>query len=165
LSEEGDVDDDLTRDQQADEALLAHLRALAAAADPVPEEALLAARSAFAYLRMDAELAELTYDSAVDEDQLVGVRSATGTTRQLTFQAGVAQLEIEISPAGTERRLVGQCLPATAVDVTVRQPAVQRATTTDDLGRFVLEVTPGPVSLRCSWPHAAQVIETAWVVV
>lgn len=159
------MDDDLTRDQQADEALLAHLRALATIVDPVPEEAVLAARSAFAYLRMDAELAELTYDSSAEDKALAGVRSATGTTRQLTFEAGVAQLEIEITATGTTRRLVGQCLPATALDVTVRQPDAEQVTTTDDLGRFVVEVSPGPVSLRCSWPHAAQVIETAWVVI
>src|SRR5262245_45371457 len=53
-----------------DEELLTALREVAGRADPAPDEVILAARSAIAYRRMDAELAELLYDSAVEDDHL-----------------------------------------------------------------------------------------------
>ncbi|MFA9431096.1 hypothetical protein [Egicoccus sp. AB-alg2] len=150
------------RDREAaDEALLAELRRVARSLDPVPADAVLAARSALAHLRLDAELAELVHDSETAPEP-VGVRGQ-GTSRQLSFQAGIVEIDLEILVEGERRRLVGQCVPATALEITVRQPQGERSTVTDDLGRFVVEVPPGPVSLRCAWPHTEQVIETAWV--
>jgi hypothetical protein len=149
-------------DRSADDRVLARLRELGATADPVPASALLAARSALAYLRMDAELAELVHDSSEDRE-LVGVRGAADDPRLLSFHSGVAQVELEVVTEGSRRRLIGQCLPATVLTVTVRQPAVELTTTTDDLGRFTMEVPAAPVSLRCIWPLTDQVIETSWV--
>lgn len=159
------MDEDLSRDQQADEELLAHLRAVAAIIDPVPDEAVLAARSALAYLRMDAELAQLTFDSATEQKELAGVRAEPAGARLLTFQAGVSQVDVEVVADGPRRRLVGQCLPASQLEVTIRRPDDEATIATDDLGRFVLEVPAGPISLRCTWPHTDQAIETAWVVI
>jgi hypothetical protein len=163
-------DDQHTR-QQADDRLLAQLRAVARQVDPVPDELKLAARSQLAYLRLDAELAELTFDSST-EPEPVGVRSETQVTRRLTFEAGTTQVEIEVVAEGDRRRLVGQCLPATQVEVTVRSRSSigdagddqgTRTISTDDLGRFNVEVPSGTVSLRCEWPHAELAVETAWV--
>jgi hypothetical protein len=145
-----------------DEALLARLRAVGTAADPVPGTAVLAARSAFAYLRLDAALAALVHDSA-DLTEPTGVRADLLAVRQLSFYTDVAQVELEVVVEGPRRRLVGQCLPATTLEVVVRQPATEHTVGTDDLGRFTVEVTPGPVSLRCAWPQTDQVVETAWV--
>lgn len=144
-----------------DEALLARLRAVGAAADPVPGAAVLAARSAFAYLRLDAELAALVHDSA-DVVEPAGIRAEL-PVRQLSFYSEVAQVELEVLVAGPRRRLVGQCLPGTTLEVLVRQPTAEQTVGTDDLGRFTVEVAPGPVSLRCAWPQTDQVVETAWV--
>jgi hypothetical protein len=171
VDEETTVDDELQRDQQAHEDLLARLRAAAARFDPVPDEAVLAARSQLAHRRLDAELAELVFDSADDVHELAGVRAETRAARQLTFHAGELQIELEILVEGDRRRLVGQCLPSTTVALMVRRRdpsapstnAVAAETTTDDLGRFTIEVPAGPVSLRCVWPGTGLAVETTWV--
>jgi hypothetical protein len=146
----------------ADAALLAALRPVVRAADPVPAGAVDAARSALAYLRMDAELAALSWDSA-DDTTLAGVRSASVPVRQLSFEAGAIGVELEITVLGDSRELIGQCVPAGTVELLVRQPGEELATTTDDLGRFRCTIAPGPVALRCHWPHTGQTIETSWV--
>ncbi len=59
----------------SDEELLADLRA-AGRLDPVPTEAVAAVRAAFIRRTIDAELAELTYDSDMDDERLAAVRDA-----------------------------------------------------------------------------------------
>jgi len=144
-----------------DDALLAELRRVAGRIDPVPADAVLAARSALAYLRLDAELAELVHDSATDAAPTV-VRGS-GSARQLSFQVGVVEIDLDIVVEGERRRLVGQCVPATTLEVAVRHPGGEQVTATDAHGRFVVVVDAGPVSLRCAWPHLGQIIETPWV--
>jgi hypothetical protein len=174
--EEGTVDEDERGEagqgpEQADEQLLASLRASAARLDPVPEEALLAARSMLAHLRLDAELAELTFDSHA-EGALIGLRAGTPAARHVSFDAGAAQVEFEVVEVGDRRRLIGQCVPATEATVTVHRQAeegtgrsrvVWAETATDELGRFAVEVPAGPISLRCEWAFGAIAVETAWV--
>jgi hypothetical protein len=164
--------DELPGDEQAHEDLLGRLRAATNRFDPVPEAALLGARSKLAHLRLDAELAELIFDSADVARELASVRAETRSARQLAFDAGELQIELEIVDQGDRRLLVGQCLPATSLTVSVRrqddaQPGSRRVTTTrfttDDLGRFTAEVPPGLLSLRCEWPGTGLVAETPWV--
>jgi hypothetical protein len=169
MSEEGTVDDPGQAAQQQpsssdalDDALLGRLRTLAGRLDAVPDEAVLAARSAWAYRRMDAALAELVEDSAL-EFEPSGVRSDAGDNRLLTFSAEVAQIDVEVVVDGSRRRLVGQCIPGTVLEVTVRDAGGERLIPTDDLGRFELDVDAGLISLRCAWPHTGHVVETAWV--
>lgn len=156
---------------QADEALLEDLRAAVGRLDPVPEDAVLAARSMLAYLRLDAQLAELTFDSLTDAP-LVGVRSQTAAARRLGFSSDDAEVDLEVVSEGSRRRLIGQCVPAAEVELTVtrRGPAADGAadtsridTVSDDLGRFVVEVADGVISLRCRWRATGQTVETAWV--
>lgn len=158
-------------DEQADARLLASLRAAAEHLDPVPEDAVLTARSMLAHLRLDAELAELSFDSHVD-GALVGLRADTPAARHVAFDAGSAQVEFEVVESGDRRRLIGQCLPASEATVTVHGPTqegtggsqvVLAETSTDDLGRFVVEVPSGLLSLRCEWSYGAMTVETAWV--
>lgn len=156
-------------DQQADERLLAELRAVAQHVDAPPEAAIAAARSQLAYLRLDAELAQLTFDS-LDAPEPVGVRADTQLARRLTFEAGTTEIEVEVVPEGERRRLVGQCLPPSEVEVQVRtRPAGDDTSTedlvtaADELGRFNVEVPAGMVSLRCVWLGSELAVETAWV--
>src|SRR5688572_26855827 len=58
--------------------------------DPVPEHVLAGARAAFTWRTIDAELAELVFDSA---SELTGVRSET-MSRQVTFQAPGVEIEV-----------------------------------------------------------------------
>jgi hypothetical protein len=166
------VDDELQADERADQALLARLRAAASRFDPVPPDAVLAARSQLAYRRLDAELAELVFDSADDDRELAGVRSGVASARQLSFHAGPLEIELEIVTEGEQRRLVGQCLPSTTVAVLIRRQDRSGATadavaftelTTDELGRFTARVPAGRVSLRVVWPGLGTATETSWV--
>ena len=74
-----------------DDRLLDLLTRALSQADPVPEHVVEAARASFTWRTIDAELAELVYDSAGEE--LVGVRSAEAT-RQVTFRAPGIEIEV-----------------------------------------------------------------------
>ena len=150
-----------------DEELLAALRDVAGRADPVPEEVILAARSAIAYRRMDAGLAELLYDSAVEDDHLAGVRSEGGW-RQLTFEAPGLTIDLEVVLEGERhRRINGQLVPAGPAALRLRHPGGETQAAADDLGRFTADgIQPGPLSIRVERDGSDPLsIETGWVTV
>lgn len=166
---------DVTADadlDEADRALIDDLRDVGALLDPVPDETVLAARSMLAYLHLDAALAELTFDSLTDAAP-VAVRSQAVAARQLSFDAGEFQVELEVVHEAGQCRLVGQCVPADEVEITVHQrggfasPAESSVAriSTDDLGRFVVDVAPGQVSLHCRWRSSDVTVATSWVAV
>lgn len=140
----------------------ARLRKVANRVDPVPPAVAAAARAAFSWRTVDAELAELTYDSRVDDRALAGVRG--GGLRQLTFEAPGLSVEVEVDDAAT-RRLVGQLVPAQAGTVELRHAAGSLTLAVDELGRFAAaELPTGPLSLRCTTGGSSP-IETQWVAV
>jgi hypothetical protein len=148
----------------ADERLLADLADLFARADPEPEHLRSAARFSFALRRLDAELAELLHDSALEAP--AGVRSAGGL-RALVFGApGGTTVDVEVQEEESGlRTLIGQIVPARAMAVRVRHEAGVIVMTTDELGRFRAEgVRRGPVSIRCE-PPGDPAVETGWVTV
>ncbi len=148
-----------------DEELLAELQD-AGRLDAVPSEAVAAARAAFMWRTIDAELAELTYDSLLDDQPLAGVRSTT-PARFLSFASEPANLtvEIEVLSEAETRRLVGQFVPGQRGEVEVRHASGSLTIEVDELGRFTVDdLTPGPVSLRCQAASGATVA-TDWVLV
>jgi hypothetical protein len=150
-------------DDGADE-LLAHLRDLAAAADPVPEDVTLAARSAIAWLNLDAELAELTLDSDTEDKELSGVRSVgTLAARRIAFEAGDHAIDIEISGEGDELLVIGQCSPAQVLDLVFHTLESSQELTTDDLGRFRLTISGRRLRIEARWPDAERPIITEWI--
>lgn len=64
------------------------------------------------WLTMEAELAELTFDS-VDELELAGVRS-TAALRELTFVSDAFTIEIEIEPGARTVEVSGTITPPVA---------------------------------------------------
>ena len=146
-------------DDAEDDALLTDLRALTALHDPVPLDPVAAARSAVAWLTMDAELAELTADTSV-EPQLMGVRGTTPPTL-LTFDASDLTVEVEIMDDGGGRRLLGQLVPPAPGVVEVRHRGGRSVVHADEIGRFTTgHVAAGPLSLRCD--VGARVVQTDW---
>lgn len=141
--------------------LLARLGVLARGLDPVPGRVLAAARACATWQTVDTELADLIYDSVVDEE-LVGVRG--GAARQLTFATADITVEVEVAALG---RINGQLVPPQAADVEIRHPEGAVNVRSDDLGHFRAEgVPPGPISLRCrTGGPAGRVAHTDWVVV
>jgi len=155
------MSDEMTASSHEDEALLVELRSAAARVEPVPDEVMLAARSAFAYRSLDAELARLTADSVTDDARLALVRSV-GTPTLLTFDAPGLTVELEVLIDGRRRRLFGQLVPAQPGRIEVRHRAGRTQVGADEVGRFTVEdLPPGPVSLRCQSADGRWV-ETDW---
>ena len=148
-----------------EEKLLAELR-LAGRLDPVPPDAIAAARACFMWRTLDAELAELTYDSVLDENALAGVRS-TAPLRLLTFESPAMTVEIEANVTGSRRQLIGQLVPPQPGTVEIRHVGGSRVVTADELGRFSADdLAPGPVRLECRGAAGDQApITTDWVLI
>ncbi len=147
-------------DEMDDEQLVAELGAAVAEEAAVSDRRRAAARAAFTWRSVDAELAELLHDSALDAG--AAVRSGGDAPRTLTFARGAVTLEIEID-GGT---LLGEVLdddagagPATVV--LQRPDADDRSTEADASGFFRFEgVEPGPVRFVLS--RGGWSITTAW---
>jgi len=147
-----------------DEAIFEELRALIARTDPVPERLDEAARAAYTWRTIDAELAELMQDSAeVDEGALALRSSATGP-RLLSFESPRLAIEAEVTVLGPrERRLVGQIVPPIAASLTLEQGGVRLTAQADELGRFAFDrVGAGPVRLRAALPDGGMEVATPW---
>lgn len=153
-----------------DEDLLGELRSLFSRLDPVPPSMLEQARAAYTWRTVDAELAELTFDSLLDRDLAGSVRDGGITTRgprMLGFGAVVdgedVAVEVEVDLTSGVPDLVGQLLPPAAGVVEVQgadgSVGVVHA---DDLGRFrVRSVPSGPLRLRVR--HDGRVVQTTWL--
>lgn len=131
-----------------DDGLVAELRALVARIDPVPAEALAAARSAIAWRSMDGELAHLIDESSAAP--LVGIRSHDAST-MLTFESSNLAVEIEVRQIGGGRSLLGQLVPGQPAEVEVRHRDGTISVAADEAGRFAAgPMRAGPVSVRCT---------------
>lgn len=151
---------------EADVRLLAALRAVAGTVDPVPPGVVEAAKASITWRSIDAELAELAYDSLLDDALLVGTRSEVAP-RSLTFEAADVVVEVEVVDTGDRRRLLGQLVPPRPAEVQVRHSGGLIRVDADEVGRFsAAGVAAGPVSLRCRVPgRDGPPVETPWVVV
>ena len=112
-------------DTASDEALLDSLRDLASRVDPVPAVVRARADASFRFAspaNLDAELAQLTYDSLLDAEELRAVR--TRGVRQLTFEGPHLTVELQVRAGRSEgpRELVGQLVPPQAAHIEVRLP-------------------------------------------
>lgn len=143
-----------------DEGILTRLRQGLEQSETVPSDVIDFAKAAFAWRNIDAELAELDFDS-IDEEIPSGVRS-TGTARMISFQAGQWMLDIEFDEASG--RLIGQISPESAFTVELHTAGALFTVESDELGRFSAEgISPGPLSLVLHFPDRS-VIKTQWVV-
>ena len=124
----------------------AELRALLSRVDPVPPRLDDAARGAFTWRTVDAELAELMRDSAdaasssEEEAGALLVRGGSGP-RQLSFESPRLGIELEVVATGPRsRRLDGQLLPPGSATVTLERPGEDGLSVqADELGRFSLD--------------------------
>ena len=124
------------------------LRQAAARFDPVPPALLQAAAGAFSWRTIDAELAELTFDSLVDQDELALVRGPA-QRRLLSFQAGGLAIDLEVTSASSGRELVGQLAPPQQASVEIRSGTGVVVIEADELGGPRRAGAVRPMSLRC----------------
>lgn len=140
-----------------DGALMEHLRALAAVADPVPDEVVLAGRSAIAHRDMELRLAEL-----VEESALAGAGTRGDEEPWFSFEVDDVVVELAIRTRDGQRRVVGQVDGATAASVTVRQGSEASPADLDELGRFASPVGDGPLRVEFTLEDGRRVT-TSWV--
>jgi hypothetical protein len=165
MSEPTDDHTDVQGTDEIDEhvaaELLDRLGAALRAEDPVPERVLAGARAAFTWRTIDAELAELVFDSATE---LTGVRGGVeDTARQVTFQAPGVEIEMMVIDDGS-RRIVGQLVPPRDATVQLTTADEVRDTRTDAVGRFTFQdVAQGPVRLSVLTDSGEGVVHTEWV--
>lgn len=144
-----------------DEELIARLRAGLEEADPVPGDTTEFAKAALGWRDVDAELAEIAFDST-EEEALSGVRSST-TARMISFEAGRWTIDIEYDESRSH--LMGQVEPATRIQVEILFAGGAMTTDSDEIGRFDFDDIPkGPMSLTIRTPGDLEVIRTEWTV-
>ena len=131
-----------------DDELEAELRQLAAGREPVPAELRQAAVDAFSWRDIDAEIAELVYDSLLDADAASLVRGPADQ-RLVSFAVGGLTIDLEVTSTGHGRTVLGQIAPPQRATVDIRHPQDTVTVEADDLGRFRSgPLPPGPASLR-----------------
>ena len=150
----------MSQPPESDDRLLEDLQTLLGRVERPPEQVVEAAKESYTWRTIDAELAALTSDSLLDP--AVGVRG-TQEPRLLTFEARDLIIELQVSVAGAERRLLGQLMPPHAAQIDVRQGGATRTAQADVDGRFaVRDLLARPLSLRCTFPDR-EPVHTEWV--
>lgn len=143
-----------------DDELLTALRKAVRGREAVPADFVAAAKGAFAWRNIDAELAELTYDSLASVEDALSVRAEHASIRALTFTS--PQLTIELEVVGDS--LLGQIVPGQPAVITVEPQADAGATLdADDIGRFSMQPIPtGLFRLRCRTATGIETL-TGWI--
>jgi hypothetical protein len=143
-----------------DEELLAALRQALAERQAVPPEFVEAAKNAFAWHNIDAELAELTYDSSRDAESAPSTRAETASIRALTFTSAHLTIELEV----THDSLLGQIVPAQPGTIKVQlRDGAESTVPADEIGRFTVRPIPaGAFRLHCKTSADADAL-TGWI--
>jgi hypothetical protein len=142
-----------------DEELLEALQRAVSARAAVPADFVTAAREAFAWHNIDAELARLTYDSR-DAEHALATRTEAASIRALTFTSGRLTIELEVA----QDSLVGQIVPAQPAVISVLPRAGDEIViTADEIGCFSVEPIPiGQFRLRCRTSAGVETM-TGWI--
>ena len=142
-----------------DEQLLGALREAMQARQAVPSWFVTTGKNAYAWHNIDAELAQLTYDSQADTEELALVRSETASIRALTFTSAHLSLELEV---GTDALFV-QVMPPQAGNLETHTKAGTTTSPGDESGYFAVEpIPPNPFRLRFHTSDGADVV-TGWI--
>jgi hypothetical protein len=148
------------RDDWDDDHLLATLREAIAARQAVPARFVESGKNAYAWHNVDAELAQLTYDSSSDMGALAALRAETASVRALTFSSARFMIELEVTTAG----LLGQIMPPGRGTIEAEsQAGGTTVAAIDEAGGFSIEPLPvSPFRLRCRTADGADVV-TGWI--
>lgn len=152
------------RDDWDDERLLEALRESVRARLAVPPWFTQTARNAYAWFDIDAQLAQLTYDSSHDRElettlRSVSTRSEPASIRALTFTSARLAIELEV----TADSLIGQIVPPRQGSLEHETRSGETATVSiDEIGCFCIQPVPdGAFRLRCQTEDGVDVV-TNW---
>jgi len=142
-----------------DEELLAALGEALTARREVPGWFVETGKNAYAWHNIDAELAQLTYDSLGDREWAAAVRSEAASIRALTFTSPRLSIELEVG----EGSLLGQIIPPHAGTVETHTRAGVTTLLVDEIGSFAVEPLPAsPFRLRFLTTGGIDVV-TGWI--
>jgi hypothetical protein len=147
------------------EKLLDELRLLANDVDPVPSEVTTFADAALGWRRIDAELAELLSDSALESAATAAAVRGGERARSLTFRSSDLEIDLELQSGDGGMIILGQIAPAGRAWIEVQRDDESKLASAeaDELGRFRLELAEsGRVRLRVTRDGQAPV-ETSWI--
>ena len=141
-----------------DDQLLAALGDAVRARQAVPDAFVEMGKGAYAWHRIDAELAQLTYDSGTV--RIAAVRSEMASVRALSFASAHLSMELEV----TEDCLLGWVIPSRAGTLEAQTGAgASTETTVDEIGCFAVDPTPAsPFRLRFRAVDGTDVL-TGWI--
>ena len=143
---------------QQEENLVSLLRTGLDVSDPVPADVTDFAKVALSWRNIDAELAELSYDSSEEPAAVRGV----ATARILAFRSAEWMVDLDYDPFS--RHLMGQIEPPGHVTVELHVIGRVLLTESDDEGRFGFDgIYAGPVALVVR-VEGEQVVKTEWIV-
>jgi hypothetical protein len=149
-----------------DERILDDLRQLAREVDPVPDDVTAYAKAALGWRRIDAELAELLSDSALESEALAGTRGGVARARVVSFRASDLELDVEIRQTDAGIVLLGQLAPGGPATIEVQRDDRSTAATleADRLGRFRAELSEGGrIRMLVRREPPASPVETSWI--
>jgi hypothetical protein len=128
--------------------LFAALKEALREAEEVPPRLIEAGEAAFVWRSIDAELADLTYDSlALDAEPAAAMRAQDASLRALTYATADLTIEVEI----TTDAVLGQVLPPQpgSASIYLTSGAINE-TAVDEMGFFAIRPVPAkPFRLRC----------------
>lgn len=130
-------------------------------ADAVPPDVLAAARAAFTWRTIDAELAEITFDSQRDDASVTAARSNQAALRALTFASSSFVIELEVRTD----ELLGQLVPPADQDsrftLTMMDAESPTELAVDDMGCFTISPIPSrPFRLQLTGTAS---VATDWI--
>jgi hypothetical protein len=141
-----------------EERLLSLLRRGLEQSDPSPVDVAEFAKAALSWRTIDAELAQLTFDSVDDTTAVRGVAVA----RMLAFESDDLMIDLEHDPASGHLR--GQLEPAGQMTIELHVLDTVLVTESDDLGRFTFDgVHSGPFALVIRF-EGDEAVKTEWII-
>ena len=123
--------------------------------EPIPPRLVAAAQDAFGWRLVEAELAELLFDSASDE--LVGVRGSSSERRSFRYGSGDVVIRVHL----TEVSLIVMIEPPLSVVCRVDTEQGNEEHRTDELGELVVDAPELPLRLEIDLPGGKVV--TPWI--
>ena len=140
-----------------DDLLLAELQGVMSRRDSVPQAVLAAATGAFAWRSVDADLAELAFDSLLE---LTGSGARGAADRQLTFEGNGLTIEVDMLDGGSH--LIGQLVPPQAAAVEVQANGRAATVLADVEGHFTAAAGAGPFRMSVQ-AGVGPAIVTEWI--
>jgi hypothetical protein len=148
------------------EGLLDELRMLVSDVDPVPAEVVSYAETALAFRRIDAGLAELSYDSRIRPEPVAATRAGAEAVR-LAFESSDLTVDFDVYRTSSGVELRGYLVPPSRASIHVQQDDSSRLASaeTDERGQFRVELPHGGRIRLLVHRESQPPVETSWITI